>query len=146
MVPLGVDDMNGSLRCSMLPHLSEYVREDTPALVEMREKCRILAEIFPYVVCWEAPFYTPDGWDYDWGYILCTDIGIAEMEARECDSAGVYKTEIVKGTDYDHPHSPEGWCRMHAGEQVLNFMEGRKVSNDQSRFEAIQEDYNDDRR
>ena len=133
--------MNGSLLCEMLPHLSVFGRQDTPALVAMREKCRILAEVFPYVVSWEAPFYTPDGWDYHWGYILCTDIGIAEMKARECESAGVYKTEISEGTDYDHQHSPEGWCKMFAGEQVLNFMEGRKVSNDQSRFEAFREDY-----
>ena len=125
----------GSVRCSMLPGLSIYEREDTPALVAMREQVRAIRTVFPFVVAWESPFYTPDGWDYNWGYHLCTDLDEARRVADDEMQAGVYRTEIFEGTEYDHPHSPEGWCRLYAGDEMLyQSVGGKEISLEESRF------------
>ena len=125
----------GSVRCSMLPGLSIYEREDTPALVAMREQVRAIRMVFPFVVSWESPFYTPDGWDYNWGYHLCTDLDEARRVADDEMQAGVYRTEITEGTEYDHPHSPEGWCRLYAGDEMLyQSVGGKEISLEESRF------------
>lgn len=121
---------SGRVECSMLPGISTYGREITDDMRKVMNEVDAYLTLFPYVVCWQAPFWTPDGMDYDWGFVLCMDETEARWEAQErsTDGAGatVSRTKLVEHMTMDHPHTPEIMYKVGEGDTVQHYVDGAR--------------------
>ena len=133
--------MFGSLECSLLPSCTRFEREKSADAIERVEHLRKVAAVLPYVVCVMTPFYTPDGWDYDWQYHLCPDEDSAnyraELEGREGSVATVSHLHVYEFDSCDHKHTPEWGIRFGDGDTIRIYVDGAVDTSGRNAYDIM---------
>ena len=133
--------MFGSLETSLLPSCVRFEREKSPDAVERVEHLRKVASVLPYVVCRMTPFYTPDGWDYDWTFYLCPDEKSANYEAElqgmDGSVATVSKLVVCEFDNCDHEHTPEWGIRLCDGETIRIYVDGKVDTSGRNAYDIM---------